>query len=344
MRRDCLAVCELEQLRVLFAARAHAVDEHPVLESDNARRDVVVIFRRGGDGFADVRPFARPRSLEVLAEVFDRFYIVIREQEERAFRLDGGFGIDEGHVLAVAVRLLFIERNLDRDGACLRVRAGDIEPAPVDAKIVARTVEDILRHRAYAGGVEPAETDGFRFDGVLSAVVEAELLRRVYRGCNLVLFAVRGGGVEFKVRDGARKQRRVVEQKRRREAGGQPDAGAFEYICCRHSAHVERGLLHRGRIAQTRYGRAHKAVRCAVNLDDAAERVVRAGPVADVRIGQNVRKRPEGKVRVDRYKRYGRRTKSHISLSCFIIFIYGNIIADRAWTDNILNHKSCADY
>ena len=195
------------------------------------------------------------------------------------------------------------------EGAGRVLRGGGIEIAPVDAQVVAGFRQQRLLLRAepeqVAFGEAVAAPDDF-----LRQVVDCEMRRDIEVELDLMRLAV--GGVELDVDDGqgTREQIEVVGQGGRGEGERQYDAGALEAGNGAGGQDIEIDLGQGGDIGvnEAEFA-AEEAVGRAVNADEAAERMGRAGPMSGVVGGELVGQRPDAEVGIVNGERHGWRSE-----------------------------------
>ena len=185
-----------------------------------------------------------------------------------------------------------------------KLRAGvvwrcEMEVAPIDAQIVARTIQNALILRANIQDGEPLSAGtapGNRFIGS----IDRDDRIHIDEDGKIVVTLARCAHSE--VSDRAGENIEILREGWREKGDGEADLASFELINGVRGCDLERGLRHRGHFTRIS---AHKAPRFAVDPGKAIEGLVAAGPVLRVLVSEFVGHGPDAEIGVVRDERDG---------------------------------------
>ena len=169
---------------------------------------------------------------------------------------------------------------------------GEMEVAPVDAQVVAGTIEDAL----IAGtDVEDREIAGLRAAPGDRLVIRIDGDDRIDVKQDGNIVAALADGREGEIRHGPREDIKILGECRRKERQRQIHTAGPELVDGARGRDGERYLLHGGDFLGIG---AHEAPGLAVDAGQPGDGLMRARPVGRVAIGEPVGERPDAEIRV----------------------------------------------
>ena len=205
-----------------------------------SRHKGVILASRLADSFLNSLTVLIPIALEMLAEIFDRFNIVISKKIKTLLSL-------AKRRADYYVSLLTVYLRICRDSLSL---CGKIKISPIYTVVVSAFVKRLLDrvthlHSLYAlaGGYLKS------FNRRLSRAVKTKLLTRSYTNAYIMSFSVDRFVRKRHIRYGACQKAVIVGQNGCGKHGGQTDTVLFKYRGSRERIDIKRHLYHLVRVA-----------------------------------------------------------------------------------------------